>query len=47
MCILPLTAILIASEAMAVTSDLGIELSDLNYPGIYVHIASNINFGSL
>ena len=33
MCILPPTAILVPSEAMAamVTSDLGIELSDLDY----------------
>ena len=35
------------SLALAVTSDLKIELSDLKYPGIHVHIASNSHFGGL
>ena len=39
--------ILVASTTLAVTSDLKIELSDLNYPGIHVHIASNSHFGGL
>ena len=39
--------ILVASTSLAVTSDLKIELSDLNYPGIHVHIASNSHFGGL
>ena len=54
MCILPLTVIFIASEAMTaektaseITSDLGIELSDLNYPGIHMNIAFNSHFGGL
>ena len=33
--------------ALEVTSDLGIKLIDLNYPGIHVYIASNSHFGAL
>ena len=43
MCILPLMAILVASEATAaseVTSDLGFEISDLNYISYRVSLAS-------
>ena len=44
---LPLTAILVAFEAMAASKrplrsyDLRFEISNLDYPGIHVHIASN------
>ena len=33
--------------ASEITSDLGIELSDLNYPGIHMNIAFNSHFGGL
>ena len=39
--------ILVASTSLVVTSDLKIELSDLNYLGIHVHITSNGHFGGL
>ena len=52
-CILLLKATFTASEALVgskspeVKVDLGIELSDLNYPGIHVHIACEGHFGGL
>ena len=33
--------------ALEVRSDLGIKLSDLNYPDIHVHVAYNNHFGGL
>ena len=47
MCLLPLTLILVASEAMVASKwpqrsyDLRFDISNLDYPGIHVHIASN------
>ena len=52
MCILSLM-FMVASEAMAASKwpqtsyDLRFEISNLDYPGIYVHIASNSHFGDL
>ena len=51
--IMPITATLVASEAMAASKqhwksyDLRFEISNLDYPGIHVHIASNSHFGGL
>ena len=48
---LPLSAILVASEAMAAfkcprrSYDLRLETSNLDYPSIHVHIASNSHGG--
>ena len=33
--------------ALEVRSDLGIKLSDLNYPDTHVHVAYNNHFGGL
>ena len=35
------------SDMMNTHSDLKFEMSNLNYPGIYMHIASDSHFGSL
>ena len=46
--ILLLKATFTASEALVASKvDLRIELSDLNYPGIHVHIASGGHLGGL
>ena len=48
MCILPQTAILVTFEAMAASKtphwsyDLRFEIRNLDYPGIYVHIAVDV-----
>ena len=58
MCILPLTDIWVASEAMASSkqpqkpqrsnlSDLRFEISNIIYPGIHVHVASYYHFAGL
>ena len=55
MCILPPTAseAMMASEAMAASKrpqrsyDLRFDISNLDYPGIHAHIASNSHFGGL
>jgi len=53
MCIFPVTAILEASKAMVASRqprrsyDLRFVISNLDYPGIHVHIASNCHFGGL
>ena len=55
MCILPPTAseAMVAFEAMAASKrpqrsyDLRFDISNLDYPGIHAHIASNSHFGGL
>ena len=57
MCILPRRAILVVYEAMVASKmastaseskfDLRFEISNFNYPGIDVHVASNGHFGGL
>ena len=53
MCILPLTDILVGSEAMTASKwhqrsyDLRFDISNLYYPSIYVHVASNSHFGGV
>ena len=45
--ILPRINILMASMASEFKFDLRFEISNLNYPGIIVHVASNSHFGGL
>ena len=45
-CCLPKIVTLVASEHM-MTSDLGFDASNINYPGIHVHIAWNSHYGGL
>ena len=57
MCILPIIAILVASEATVASKmasmasefkfDLRFGISNLNYPGIDVHVAYNSHLGGL
>ena len=54
MCILPLKAFWVASKATKMASiasevkfDFRFEISNLIYPSIHVHVASNSHFGGL